>query len=402
LVRTIAVGHSANSTVRHLLNLGFGGHHYPEYYVLADVEAETSLDTSESYLFSDRHHLAGFHSFSRTGARIFADVPSGPQSRPGHFSATQENLWPDLTLEQLQEHLDQRGPGTVTLKKLNWLSTFYVHRRLVNSYRHGRVFLAGDAAHVHSPASGQGMNMGLQDAFNLAWKLELVEKNRASPALLDTYSPERRRAGQATLRMTDFFSRINTLRNPVARWGRNVIGPWLCRQDWIRRRYRDAVGELSLNYRGSPIVREASSARPRLKAGPLPGERAPDGTLTAPDVGASAPSIRLFQLFQDSRHHLLLFTGGATAPEATALRQLAAWIAETYPHDIAPHCLAAPDSAKESADASILCDPGLVLHQKYGATAGAIYLIRPDGYVAFRGPPAAEKEFREYLKSIFN
>ena len=97
-----------------------------------------------------------------------------------------------------------------------WLAAFRINERKVSRYRWGRAFLAGDAAHIHSPAGGQGMNTGMQDAFNLAWKLAMVVHGACSEALLDSYSPERSAVGDQVLKAAARLTAVGTLRNPVA------------------------------------------------------------------------------------------------------------------------------------------------------------------------------------------
>ncbi len=360
----------AHSTVRHLLEIPFEGGQYQERYVLADVEFETTLDLAEFYIFSDRHRLAGFHPFSATGARIFADL----DVQPGDGG--------EVGLADLQLYLDERGPGSVRLTKLNWLSTFFVHRRQARSYRAGRVFLAGDAAHVHSPASGQGMNVGIQDAFNLAWKLALVEGKGANELLLDSYGQERHSAGKATLRMTDFFSRLNTLSNPLAVAIRNNIGPMLSRNEQLRHRYRNAVAQLSVNYRDSRIVGERVE-HPLPRTAPRPGERASDGPLLVGGVMA-----RLFDLWRDTRHHLLILSAVELSEG-----ERAAWAA--FENDSVGVDLIVASPGGES---SSIIDPDGWLGRVYGASPTALYLIRPDGYVAYRSVPASARAVRSYLE----
>ena len=137
-----------------------------------------------------------------------------------------------------------------------WLAAFRLHRRQVDNYRHDRVFLAGDAAHIHSPAGGQGMNTGIQDAINLAWKLALVQQGHGNNALLESYNQERHAVGLSVLKLSDFLTRVNTTRNHIAQDVRNKIAPILAGQELIQQRMRDGVAELAINYRKSAIVAE--------------------------------------------------------------------------------------------------------------------------------------------------
>jgi 2-polyprenyl-6-methoxyphenol hydroxylase-like FAD-dependent oxidoreductase len=145
------------------------------------------------------------------------------------------------------------APGTA-VDASSWTSSFHIHRRVVNSFRVGRSFVAGDAAHVHSPAGGQGMNTGIQDAFNLAWKLALVTKGLGREVLLDSYNAERRPVAVSVLRGTDLLTRLVTLHNPLARGLHNRLLTPLSRLATVRRTATVRLSELAVNYRESPIV----------------------------------------------------------------------------------------------------------------------------------------------------
>src|SRR5690606_22134817 len=134
-----------------------------------------------------------------------------------------------------------------------WTSSFRVHRRAVDRLRVGRCFVAGDAAHIHSPVGGQGMNTGVQDAFNLAWKLAMVVSGQASESLLDSYDAERRPVAESVLAATDRATRLITLRNPIARRARNLAVSCVIRLPSMRRRLARGVAELEISYRRGPL-----------------------------------------------------------------------------------------------------------------------------------------------------
>ena len=191
------------------------------------------------------------------------------------------------------------------------MSNFHIHRRLAASYRQNRVFLAGDAAHVHSPFGGQGANTGIQDAFNLAWKLALVIHGKANETLLDTYQEERRPVARQVLEETHQLTSIFYQRNLLMRTMRDLAGRSACSNDQLSNtvcsgRHRN-WGFIIAPRPSRMRIREACRlSSPRTKNVPQAGDRAPDGRcLRLP----TREETTLFQVFQDARAHLLLFDG---------------------------------------------------------------------------------------------
>src|SRR5262249_10308157 len=148
--------------------------------------------------------------------------------------------------------IDQRGPSGVTVSDPVWLSAFRINERKVKAYRAGRVFVAGDAAHVHSPAGGQGMNTGMQDAFNLAWKLAMVCRGNAAAQLLDSYSVERSAVGDEVLKAAGRLTAVAVLRNHTAQSIRNWVGHALLGFAPFRQAMVDTMTEKSIGYKHSP------------------------------------------------------------------------------------------------------------------------------------------------------
>src|SRR5580698_6383262 len=134
-----------------------------------------------------------------------------------------------------------------------WLAGFRINGRKCSSYRWGRAFLCGDAAHVHSPAGGQGMNTGMQDAFNLAWKLALVAHGRCEEALLDSYSPERSYVGEQVLKNAQHLTVVGTTRNPVFRAVRDALGHIMLGLAPVEQAVADTMTEVSIGYPESPL-----------------------------------------------------------------------------------------------------------------------------------------------------
>jgi 2-polyprenyl-6-methoxyphenol hydroxylase-like FAD-dependent oxidoreductase len=262
---------------------------------------------------------------------------------------------PELSLANMQAILERRSGGTdIRLHEPEWWSLWRANIRLVDRYREGRVFLAGDAAHIHSPAGGQGMNTGIQDAHNLGWKLAAVAKG-ASPALLDSYEAERRPVAVGVLKLS------------------NALLKQAIEQKGVPTQRDASTMQLSVGYRGSALARDDRDETSLLRA----GDRAPDATKLTTMEG----ECRLFDLTRGGRFTLLNF-GAKTAVEASLsdLRTLHVVGQPTGPDDIA-------DSEGHLASA-------------YGASARTLVLIRPDGYVALISDAGGVSAVSDYLAAI--
>jgi 2-polyprenyl-6-methoxyphenol hydroxylase-like FAD-dependent oxidoreductase len=226
----------AHSSVRGAVGVPFEGATYPESFVLADVRMDWRLPDDEVQLF-----------FSPEGLVVVAPLPGERRYR---IVATVDEPPEEPSLKDVQALIDARGPRTPRprVEEVVWSSRFRVSHKLAARYREGAVFLAGDAAHVHSPAGGQGMNTGIQDAANLAWKLALVLGGQASESLLDSYGRERRPVAQGVVATADRLTRLATMRAPLARRLRNLLIPMVGRIGRLPERLARNLAELDIVY----------------------------------------------------------------------------------------------------------------------------------------------------------
>jgi 2-polyprenyl-6-methoxyphenol hydroxylase-like FAD-dependent oxidoreductase len=249
----------ARSFVRQALGLAFEGDTIDETFVLADVHVDgAGVPTDELAIFWHEEGIAVFFPIAPRRYRIIADAGT--------------NVRHDPTLAEIQALVDRRGPGGVTLSDPIWLSGFVINERKVNTFRSGRAFVAGDAAHIHSPAGGQGMNTGMQDAFNLAWKLALVAHGRAAPALLDSYDLERSDVAKQILADSGRLTRVATMHGSLAQHLRNFVAHRMLGLPFVQHAMADKLAEITIGYPTSPL--NAGSAE-GLK-GPRPGARIVD------------------------------------------------------------------------------------------------------------------------------
>jgi hypothetical protein len=199
---------------------------------------------------------------------------------------------PDPTIADVQSMIELRAGGGFVASDPVWLTHFHINERKVSQYRFGRAFLAGDAAHVHSPAGGQGMNTGMQDAVNLAWKLAMVVHGQANESLLDSYSPERNAVGEMVLRNAGLLTDVATLANPAAQAARNLAARFLLGFHAVRNEMATTMSEIDIAYRKSPLCsgRHAGARwAPQHYAGPPPGAgNAPRFVLYAADIERAA------------------------------------------------------------------------------------------------------------------
>ena len=398
----------ARSRVRKALGLPFEGGTYEERFLLADAGVDWSRER-------DRTHTW----FPPDGMFTVFPLPGTSQWRI--FAVLEDEAVPPLSLELFQRLLSERtGDVKATLSNPTWMSNFTINRRMVDRYRVERAFLAGDAAHVQSPFGAQGMNTGIQDACNLGWKLALVVQGEASERLLDTYEEERLPVARRVLSQTDTNTRVLLSDNPVMRFLRERVLTLDRVQAYAARR----SSQLLINYRSSSlsrshdctrIAKSSGIAMPwalasgkaglkdllRFRGGPRAGDRAPDGLSIR---AASGKKTSLFREFRVAGFSLLLFGGMARTETGYAHLVEIAQRVEGLPGNLVKtHLIVGADSAPEGLDreGSVLLDGSGSLHELYGASAESLYLVRPDGYVGFRGQPAEVDPLIEYLRSKY-
>ena len=280
----------AHSTVRHGLGLAFEGAAQGDDWLLADVRLDgpgaPPPDEIATYLHRDGPFVV--FPIPNGRARVVATVG---RTEAGHRR-------PDPGLDDVQALVDRRAGGGFRVSDPVWLTNFRINERKVAEYRRGRVFLAGDAAHIHSPAGGQGMNTGMQDAVNLAWKLALVVRAEADTSLLDSYSPERSAVGDLVLRNAGRLTDMATLSNPAAQAARNLALRFLLGLHTVRDRMAATMSEIEIAYGASPLsVGPGSGARwpPEAYGGEPPGVgRAPRFVLYAADAARGSDLVRRF------------------------------------------------------------------------------------------------------------
>ncbi len=390
----------ARSVVRKALGLSFEGAEYEESFLLADVKLDWDRPEDEitAFLAPEGQFIA--FPFHEPGRWRLVLVSFGPVE-----AADAE---PSKVVALFQAKLHEQGHAEAVVSDPTWTSAFRIHRRVAGQFREGRCFVAGDAAHIHSPAGGQGMNTGIQDAYNLAWKLALVIRGDSPDALLDSYSAERRPVALGVIHGTDLATRIVALRNPVARAVRDRLASLVGEFDFVARRLSKVLSELDVEYRRSPIVLEDAGGPLRVgvadahafHAGPRPGDRVPDVPLEPPD-GTDGP-LRLFEVLRGTKHVLLVFEGahGVEAPGPfEAVRDLV----REHAGRIEAHLVARGDVAPPwiAWEGPVLLDHLGELHRHFGARGPCLYLVRPDGYLGYRAMPLDAGKLADYLRRVF-
>ena len=303
----------AHSAVRHLLDLPFEGAEYDDSFILADVDTNEALPADQLQLCPSELGPVAIFPMGATRRRIVATIKNPEGDAP--------------SLELVRAVLRERAPAGIEVRTLHWSSFFRIHHRQVAQLRVGSIFIAGDAAHIHSPFGGQGMNTGLQDVWNLVWKLDLVLHGRGNEQLLESYSAERRPVIKQVIETTDFLTRALGTPSRLAQILRDTVIPMVSRLAPFQHAFVQRLSELGVAYRGSPIVEGA-------------GERYFDNSLRGGD------GIR-------SRFLLVLGEDAESATEGAA-KQLVRSFAQ-------------------------------IVELRLGGRQG-VTLVRPDGYIAYAAP----------------
>ena len=362
----------AHSAVRHAVGLPFEGTNHDSVVFLADVKIEgEEFVKSRITNFTSRRGFVSVLPFLGEYSRIVA-VDFAKQHR-----AQDE----ELTLADLQDTVDAIVPMKLLLGEPRWLTRFRSPSRQVPTNRVGRVFLAGDASHAHSPAGGQGMNTGLQDAFNLTWKLAMVLRGEAPEELLASYDAERHPVDARIQRETDVMLRSFLLRNPVLKAARDLAARTLVPLRPVQRRLAGDLSGIGVDYRFTEGARE--DRRRGLPKGSLrAGDRAPDLELW--DV--RRPPVRLYELLREPGYALFVF---ASATRLGAYRRsldaLVRVVKDTYGGEVVRPYVVLDEGTPEAVEveAPVLIDFKGQFREKLGAVHDSVLLVRPDGYVAF-------------------
>ncbi|MFD5157202.1 FAD-dependent monooxygenase [Streptomyces hawaiiensis] len=396
----------AHSTVRKKLGLTFEGGAFPEEYMLADVEVDWSLP--EGYGVRSLHHDADGRV---DDVLVCVPLPGDRRYRmsmlvPPELSTKGESAARGETvhgleggraprLEHIQAVIDRLSPERATASAMRWSSVFRISHRLVDRYSVGRVFVAGDAAHIHPPTGAQGMNTGIQDACNLAWKLALALDGGAHPRLLDSYDAERRPVGEEV----------------VGRTVRHATGGGVHASKDDRTTVMLREAQLLVAYPDSPLTAaDGTNTGAPAHPGPGPGDRAPDcrGLTT----GLAMTPLRLYDLLRDRGHVLVLYAdsaGALTACQETALT------AGRLTGGKVPAFVVAGDAGSAKAGhvpggangrhLPVFRDEAGEFGRLYGARGATAFLIRPDGYLAARlarlAAPEAEPALSDALGRVF-
>jgi 2-polyprenyl-6-methoxyphenol hydroxylase-like FAD-dependent oxidoreductase len=390
----------ANSTVRREAGIAFAGTTYDERFLLEDAELDWDIPHDAITIwFSDEAGIVGAIPLPQDRRwRLIVALPLAEDNVAVHDDPA--------SISARAEEALYRGAG-VSFRRLGdpfWESTFRIHRKQADHYRSGSVFLAGDAAHVHSPVGGQGMNTGIQDAFNLGWKLALAARGDAAPGLLDTYETERLPVARSVLRGTDLGTRLILSSNQAARTFREWFLPVAAALPPARRQLLATISELNVGYPKSPLSIAADVPRDSLRfleRAPSrldPGQRVPDGTLHEPQTGDPVP---LFDLIAGG-WTMLLFPDRSGSPDVIAAQNAAAHQVRAAVGDTVQSFVVACSLPVGEIAATALIDVDGAITRRFGAPHGLVALVRPDGYLGYRGLPGQPLELASYLARIFS
>ncbi|TEA20251.1 putative aromatic compound monooxygenase YhjG [Colletotrichum sidae] len=363
----------AHSVVRKSTNLTFEGAKYPQQFILCDAKVDGPVDRERISLF--------------LASRVMVIFPlkDGVIRVVGERSARSTRT-DDPDAQEIKDFIEEMAGGKWQVTDPIWLTNFHWNCRGVNDYRDKRLLVAGDAAHIHSPAGGQGMNTGIQDSINLGWKLAAVLRGEEDESFLNTYQEERHPVGEHLLHGTDSMFNAVASQNWLFTTIRNFLMPWVVPWVWTnksrRRNMFNFISQRGIKYRRSSIVGTATGFEGPVKG----GWRAPDGEL-ADERGEKG---RWFlDLTSNKRSTVVLFSG-MTGDEEEIKQAEEKILADKRYTDRGVVKI----YGGQTIGTGGFRDKDGILHQRYGFEKGAgLLVVRPDGYIGFIGPAESVEEF---------
>ncbi|KTD74748.1 FAD-dependent monooxygenase [Legionella waltersii] len=364
----------AHSTVCHELGAEFKGSPYKNTWWLADLHVDWSVPENRMAIYINKRGPLACFPMGNKRYRLVMTAPDDVQTEP--------------QLLDIDKEFKQRSSDPATLSDPIWLSQFTIHHRQIQQYRYERIFFAGDAAHIHSPMGGQGLNTGMQDAYNLAWKIALVERGKANPSLLDSYHEERYPIGHQVLRKTDVMTKMILLKNPVLVNLRNHFIQLMTSFSKIKRAIMKDIAELTISYAKSPIVNQLGKAK-GLKAGKF----LPTFELTNANTQEILDSIKITRGIS---HHLFLFAGTKTN-DYSELMTYANALQHKYGNLLQIHLVLNQKQLQHSNNHLTTWVDSHTIQEDFGFKKPSLVLVRPDKYIGILQNPINKKQFEDEL-----
>lgn len=359
----------AHSLIRKQAGLSFAGKTYPLAFFMADVELNWSMDHDENHVWLHKDgSFAVLPLPGRNKWRLFVEVTGQADNYPDEPTLDIIRL---LWAERIEDH-------ETTISNPTWISEFRISCRMVDRYRQGRVFLAGDAAHIHSPTGGQGIATGIQDATNLAWKLGRVLQG-APDSLLDTYEEERLPKAREVLKQTDRTTTLLFAPTPLMRILRDFVVLPVLRTALVQKMMFAKMSQLHVHYRNSRLSRQEKKGLfswTCLKA----GDRAPDVMFRKEDSGEMTS---LFECLEPFRPLVLIGSSRGSTNVDQRLQLLDA----LGQLDIDAYIVKSPNNKSSHSGQRCLIDVHGDYHRIYGTRFNSLCLIRPDDHIGLLQRP---------------
>lgn len=352
----------AKSPVRHQLGLKFEGSTFERMFYVADARVDWEFSHDALHVCLAKHSIVAF--FPMPGENRYRLVGSFPEE----FSKNEG----EILYEEIQHRIQEEANLKLDISNVNWFSTYKVHSRHVENFRQGRCFLAGDSAHVHTPAGGQGMNTGIQDGYNLAWKIAFVLQGKADETILDSYNAERLENAKNLLNSTDkmfnFLAGEDWLMNLVRlhlfpRLAGRVLSIEKVRTEFFKR-----LSQIGINYRNHALSRHDGDKDFEVKA----GDRLPYFLMDGANI---------YDQLREPKFHLLAFTDGEKDYHALSdeVKSQFGNLMDFHVIPLYPH-----------------------VAEIFGSDKPFNVLLRPDNYIAFISEDTSSKDLNDYLnQTIF-
>ncbi len=348
------------SPVRHALGLSFEGSTFERLFYVADVQIDWEFSHDALHVCLARNAVVAF--FPMRGEnryRIVGAFPEGFDKDEG-----------EILYQEIEARIKEEAEIKLEISHVNWFSTYKVHTRHVNKFSEGRCFLAGDAAHIHTPAGGQGMNTGIQDAYNLAWKMAYVLRGDADERILDTYNEERlpnaKRLTETTDRMFNLAAGSDWLLNLIRTTVFPPMAKFILSLDVVKARFFPLISQIGINYRDGSLSDHGGDGEFDVKA----GDRLPYFLVDGNSI---------YDKLREPKFHLLTFSDGGSDYQATGDE-----VESKYAHHVDYHVV---PLYPHVAEVFRMSEPFNVL-------------LRPDNYIGFISLETSMDKPRIYLNEV--